>query len=124
MIRKGMKLGIPIKDWNAAKKEARDAMIARAKTGDVMTYSELVHEIKSITLGPHDPRLFHMLGEVSSDEEAEGRGMLTAVVVGQESGTPGTGFFELADELGRDTSDHDQCWLNELKAVHAYWASH
>ncbi len=31
---------------------------------------------------------------------------------------PGPGFFELAGELGRDTSDILVCWVEELKMVH------
>jgi hypothetical protein len=36
---------------------------------------------------------------------------------------PGPGFFELAEKLGRDTSDILDCWVNELKKVHAYWSN-
>jgi len=35
----------------------------------------LVKQIKSIRVGAHDTRLFHLLGEISSDEDAAGRGM-------------------------------------------------
>jgi hypothetical protein len=36
---------------------------------------------------------------------------------------PGPGFFELAEKLGRDTSDIVKSWVDELKKVHAYWNS-
>jgi hypothetical protein len=35
----------------------------------------------------------------------------------------GPGFFELAEELGSDTSDILRCWIEELKKVHAYWSN-
>jgi hypothetical protein len=49
--------------------------------------------------------------------------MLSVIVV-HKSGDmqPGHGFFELAESLGRDTSDILACWIAELKRVHAYWS--
>jgi hypothetical protein len=35
---------------------------------------------------------------------------------------PGPGFFELAQLLGRDTSDILRCWVSELHRVHAIWS--
>jgi hypothetical protein len=46
-----------------------------------------------------------MLGEISL-EGAAGRGMLSVIVVHKDGDMqPGPGFFELAEELDRDTSD-------------------
>jgi hypothetical protein len=65
-----------------------------------------------------------MLGEISADEDAAGRGMLSVIVV-HKSGDmqPGPGFFELARDLGRDTSDILVCWITELKKAHAAWSA-
>ena len=65
-----------------------------------------------------------MLGEISGEENAAERGMLSVIVV-HKSGDkqPGPGFFEFAEELGRDTSDILKCWVDELKKVYAYWGS-
>jgi molybdopterin synthase catalytic subunit len=124
MIRPGLKHGFPVKDWNQAKKGARAAMIKRAKVRGMISYSDLVAEIKSIKIDAYDHRLFHMLGEISSAEDAAGRGMLTVVVVHKTGDMePGTGFFELADALGRDTSDRMKCWVEELHKVHAVWST-
>lgn len=89
----------------------------------MIPYSDLVSQIESIKLSAHDKRLFHMLGEISSEEDAAGRGMLTVVVV-HKSGDmqPGPGFFELAQSLGRDTRDILKCWITELHKVHAFWS--
>ena len=47
-----------------------------------------------------------MLGEISSEEDAAGRGMLTVLVVHRAGDMqPGPGFFELAKQLGRNTSN-------------------
>ena len=38
----------------------------------MIAYSDLVKRIKSIRIEAHDPRLFHMLGEISSEEARRG----------------------------------------------------
>jgi len=122
MLGEGMRHGFPEPAWNAAKEEARGLMVARAKVRGMIPYSDLVSQIESIRLEAHDQRLFHMLGEISSEEDAEGRGMLTVVVVHKQGDMqPGPGFFELAQLLGRDTRDILKCWVDEHK-VHAIWS--
>lgn len=118
------KYGYSLVDWNKAKEEMRQTLIKRAKVRGMMPYSELVAEVRTISLKPESYALAAMLGEISSEEDAAGRGMLTVIVV-HKSGDmqPGPGFFELARELGRDTSDILRCWVDELKRVHAYWST-
>jgi molybdopterin synthase catalytic subunit len=115
--------GFADSDWHSAKAEARAILISRAKLRGMIPYSELVSQISTIRLDAHDQRLFHLLGEISSEENAGGRGMLSVLVV-HKSGDmqPGPGFFELAKSLGRDTSDVLKCWIDELKKVHSVWS--
>jgi hypothetical protein len=123
MLRKQMVHGFSQSDWEAGRQEARSIMIDRAKVRGMLAYSDLVKQIRSIHLEPHDPRLFHLLGEISTEEDAAGRGMLTVVVVHKIGDMqPGPGFFELAKSLGRDTSDIVKCWVAELHSVHAIWS--
>jgi molybdopterin synthase catalytic subunit len=108
--------------WDAAKQEAKAALVARAKVRGMMPYSDLVRSIHSITFEPHDVRLFHMLGELSTEETQAGRGMITALVVHKTGDMqPGPGFFELAGKLGHDPSDMLAFWISQVKKVHAYW---
>ena len=124
MLRKGFAHGYPQVDWDAGKEEARKVMIERAKVRGMIPYSDLVKQITRIRLEAHDPRLFHLLGEISSEEDAAGRGMLTVVVVHKAGDMqPGPGFFELAKKLGRNTSNLLECWVEELQRVHAYWSN-
>lgn len=118
------KYGFKDENWEAAKAEAKEVLIEVARRKGRIAYSELVRNIKSIDLEAHDPRLFHLLGEISSEEDKAGRGMLTAIVV-HKSGDmqPGPGFFELAKFLGKDTSDILACWVKEFNRVHDYWAN-
>lgn len=111
-------------DWDAAKDEAKDVLIDVARRKGRIAYSELAAQIHAIDIEAHDPRLFHLLGEISIEEHEAGRGMLTAIVV-HKSGDmqPGPGFFELAKSLGKDTSIILVCWVNEFNRVHDYWAN-
>lgn len=111
-------------DWDGAKSEARDLMIARAKSRGMIPYSDLVRGIAAVHLEAHDQRLFHLIGEISAEEDAVGRGMLSVVVVHKTGDMqPGPGFFELAQQLGRDTTDILKCWVSELHRVHAVWST-
>ncbi|HEY1753013.1 MAG TPA: hypothetical protein VGG29_17270 [Caulobacteraceae bacterium] len=123
MLRDGLQHGFAAADWQAAKDEARAIMIARARVRGMIAYSDLAARLTKIKLGAHDSRLFHFLGEISAEEDAAGRGMLTVLVV-HKSGDrqPGPGFFELAQLLGRDTTDVLDCWVKELNGVYAVWS--
>jgi hypothetical protein len=119
-----MKHGFSQTRWNAGKNEGRAIMIERAQVRGSIPYSDVARGIKSIKIEPHDPRLFDLLDEISREEDAAGRGMLTAVVVHKAGNMePGSGFFKLATELGRDTSDITKCWIAELHKVHAVWGT-
>ncbi len=116
--------GFDDSDWESAKREVKEILIERAKMRGMIPYSELVEKIRSIKVDAHDLRLFHLLGEVSSEEDAKGRGMITVIVVHKRGDMqPGPGFFELAEQLGRDTSNILDCWIKELKKVHGYWSN-
>ncbi len=92
----------------------------RARTRGFIPYSDLVAGIGAIQFQPHEARFFHFLGEISEEEDAAGRGMMTALVVHKEGDMqPGPGFFELAKRLGRDVTDIEKCWVAEFKKVHA-----
>ncbi len=68
-------------------------------------------------------RIGQILGEISKLENDAGRPMLSAVVTHKGDERPGTGFFELAQELGRVGSmDSETFFIQELKRVHGWWA--
>ena len=87
--------------WQAAKAEGKEVLAGYARRRQMIPYSDFVKQIRAISLEPHDPRLAHFLGEISSEESTAGRGMLTALVVHKHGDyQPGPGFFELARDLG------------------------
>lgn len=123
MLREGFRHGFPEDQWVAAKEEARAAMIAAARCNSVITYSVLVGKITSCILEPNGAALAHMLGEISSEEDKEGRGLLTVVVVHKTGDMkPGPGFFRLARSLGRQVAEKDQFWIKELHDVYDAWS--
>ena len=109
--------------WEAEKKEAKYILSERARARRTISYSELIDEISSVNFEAYDLQFFKFLGEISSEENKEGRGMLTVLVVHKNGDMqPGLGFFELAKYLGRDTSDVLQCWISELNKVFSVWS--
>ena len=65
-----------------------------------------------------------ILDEINRREHAQGRPMLSAVVVHKDSLKPGQGFFTLARSLGKLVgNDEDSFYIRELRKVHDYWAS-
>ena len=110
--------------WEQAKAEARDVIVQRARQRARIPYSELVSHIGAITIAYNDPRLSYFLDEISSEEDEQGRGLLTVIVVHKQGDMqPGPGFFEMAQRRGRNTSDELRCWVEEFNRVHDYWAN-
>ena len=109
--------------WDNAKSEAREAMIAAARSPNgTLTYNELARQITSLRLEADSVALRQLLSEISVAEDVAGRGMLSVVVVHQgEDRLPGHGFFTLARGLRRDTNDQQKCWAVELGKVRAVW---
>ena len=116
------KYGYKVEDWKAAKEEMRQILVECARLRDMIPYSDLVSRIETISMEPDSFALAHMLGEISEEEDAAGRGMLSVIVVHKVGDMqPGPGFFQLAKKLGRDTSDKTTCWVEELRRVHGHW---
>lgn len=111
-------------DWERAKTEARAVLVEVAGTADgFISYSELVARVRAISFEPRDPRLWYLLREISSAENAAGRGMLTAVVTHARGDMmPGEGFFDLAKTLGYDPRDELAFWLEQVAIVRRHWS--
>jgi hypothetical protein len=118
------KYGYKAEDWAGAKKEMRQILVERAKERQTIPYTDLVADIKAIDVQRNSPAFWDMLGEISTTEDAAGRGMLTVIVVHAKGDTlPGAGFFKLARKLGRDVTDEKDFWLEELKRVYGSWST-
>lgn len=116
--------GYSAADWDKAKAEMRQILIAAAKATTWISYDDLAAQMHTIHLKPFAEAMVVMLAQISVEENAAGRGLLSAVVVHKENQTPDKGFFQLARQLGRDVTDTDMFWLTELDSVCAYWRMH
>ena len=101
-------------------------MVEAASCEDTISYTavaERIGRVSGCVIEPTDPRFHDLLGEISTEEDAEKRGMLSVVVVHKDGDRkPGSGFFKLARELGRETSDEVAFWIEELTKVHSVWS--
>jgi len=114
--------GFPQAQWDRVKEEVREILIAYAQAQIVVSYADLVEEVRTVRFEVRDARLFTILEEISMKEHAAGRGMLSALVICKRNGmSPGAGFLELAARLGRDTRNVELCWIEELKRVCDSW---
>ena len=107
--------------WERAKAEAIRAIVSRCSP---IFYSDLVTHIHSIPFGPHDSAFHYLLYEISTEENAAGRGMLSVLVVRKEDGRPGEGFWDLARSLERDVTDRDRLWSDETTLVLSHCHNH
>ena len=100
-------------------------LIRAAQHHGIVTYQELADLVGLPLQGNYmGKELGHYTGEISREESEHGRPMLSAIVVGS-SGKPGGGFFGLAKELGKLTSDdpaeQNAFWEAEKRAVYETW---
>ena len=117
------KHGFSDEAWESAKAEGKAALAECARAKKMISYFDFVHHICSILFEtPYDPRLPHLLAEISTEEAKAGRGMMTALVVRKKGDQrPGSGFFQLAERLGYDVSNPEKFWLEQVNKVFASW---
>lgn len=119
--------GFELEHWNLARGQARNALIASARNEEPIYYSDLVAKINAIQLdlGTDKDRaaLGRLLGEISTQTDEEGKGMLSAVAVSKDSYMPTYGFFNLARELGYQVEDRTEFWIEQYNKVIATWRS-
>ena len=89
-----------------------DELVRVARGRDITYYSD-VAPIASLDMSTEvgRMRIAQILGEISTSENEVGRPLLSAVVVLKEANMPGSGFFGLAEDLGRyDGTDDLKYW--------------
>lgn len=110
----------------AANKIVYSKLVEVAKAGKTTPY-EIVADMLGLNVDNPEDRIQigHILSEISCQENAKGRPMLSAVVILPEIGYPGKGFFLLARDLGAMSSSIDDrsFFAGELRRVHQYWMS-
>ena len=111
--------------WQAARDMVQQRIISNLRNRQILltTYGDLVREVRQVVdFGTPRNQVFHcLLGQISDDEEEQGRGLLAAAVVHKEDLRPGTGFFDGAASWGRDITDRDRCWNEEIEKLQKIW---
>jgi hypothetical protein len=117
------KHGFSVAAWELAKAEGKAVLAECARAKKMISYTDFMHQIRSISFEtPHDARLPQFLAEISTEEAAAGRGMMTALIVRKTGDQrPGMGFFQLGKRLGYEVSDPEKFWLEEVNKVFASW---
>ena len=112
--------------WAEAKGFVKMLLIMTAKGRHLITYGELSDQVQRVLDIEIDRHLDmgYLVGELSENEYAAGRHMMSAIVVKAEDQTPGMGFFECADMLGVVYTDRTRMWGSEVRAVHELWHAH
>ncbi len=107
----------------------RERLIKVARSKGTIKYTDLLRkaEVRLDMTVPHDRgKLGHLLGEISWNEVAEGRPMLSSVAIHAGDYKQGQGFFDLAEILyKRKFSSAEQqlvFGMEELNKTHDYWS--
>jgi alkylated DNA nucleotide flippase Atl1 len=97
-------------------------LITAAKYRGTVTYQEIAQIMGLPLSGNHMSReVGWILGEISADELANGRPMLSAIAIGV-NGKPGAGFYDWARKLGRLSAENDlSFWESECRSVYDTW---
>ena len=98
-----------------------------AKSGGTTYYSDIA-PLVGLDMGSHPDRnrISNILDEISRNEHANGKPLLSAVVISKARKLPGQGFFTLAQNLYLYDGNPDselEFWVQELRRVHAHWTS-
>jgi hypothetical protein len=125
-----------------AVKAMRARLVAVARAGDWITYSELTQGLSLTIPGVYGGYPFilgadgwselerailgSLLGRISADSYAEAGVFLSSVAISKNSEEPSAGFRDLARESGALRSsrpdDFKMFWARELAAAHEYYS--
>ena len=95
-----------------------------ARAGQTCFYGDLS---ELVNLPPRSPRLNRILDSINLHENAQGRPLLSALVVRRGFRIPGDGFFSQARMLGKyddsskDATSHATFWVDEVHRIWDYW---
>lgn len=112
--------------WLASIHQGIVSLIKVATARSDLSYTDFTRTITAIHFEPHSIMLNQLLDDISRQEAAAGRAMLSVIVRHKDGDRqPGPGFFVLAKQLRRQkpNEDKDSCWIRELNAAHDFWGN-
>ena len=97
-----------------------------ARAGQTRFYGDLSEVIE---LHPRSSRFHSILDTISRHEHNRGRPLLSALAVARGYRIPGSGFFDMAANLGKhdfggDSTAHVVFWADEVQRLWDYWRNH
>jgi len=106
-----------------AKGQAIEAMERVAAKGSTIQYSQLAAEISAVSYAPNGSPFSELLCEISRRTHHKRGVLLSAVVVHKDDELPGTGFFQLASDLGHEVDDDQAFHQTALREVHREYSA-
>ncbi|WP_143273425.1 hypothetical protein [Azospirillum palustre] len=102
-------------------------LIETARKRRVLSYRDVAAPMGLDMDSPKDrDELSKILYEISVSEYNQGRPLLSVLVIGGEKGIPskipGSGFYEMASDLGFNISEKLMFFVEELNRVHEFWS--
>ncbi|MBA3779868.1 MAG: hypothetical protein H0X16_11345 [Chloroflexi bacterium] len=103
-----------------------ERLVQGAREQEPVSYGELGNMLGlAMDYPPHRTEIGQLLGAISRHEVANGRPMLSSVVLHKDQATPGKGFFTLGQELGLVGPDEDELAFSvrQLNETFQLWGS-
>jgi hypothetical protein len=115
-----MPWGYSDEEWETAKLQAKETLREHARRRETTTYSGLCDDIAVARFRHYSWSLMALLGQICAEEDSE-RGIMLASLVCKKGGDglPGEGYFAWAAKLGRDVSDREVFWEDEVERIFA-----
>jgi hypothetical protein len=118
--------------WTEAKRQTRATLYEWAAADKFGYYTDLANRVTAIPWpeGPHTHeghQIGYLLGQVALEEldRFEDRPIISALVVGRDTGMPSGGYWDLRNELGLESPSTDlerlAVWTREFKAACEYY---
>lgn len=107
-------------DEDTAARVVHDVLVDVARRAQTITYAQLLDRAGDDVRALLRSDMARVLRRISIEEDDAGRGLLSALVVRDDTGRPGKGWFELAGQRGRPaaTTDPERAWADEVAHVH------
>lgn len=112
---------------HAMHKTVREHLIDIARAKKTTSYSELVAVCRlslDLSLDRDRAELGRILGDISNEEHAHGRPLISAVAVLSDTGFPSDGFYRLAETLGYGTAkqlERAYFGVKEMNKCSEFW---
>jgi hypothetical protein len=120
-------------EMESARKWTAARLHKLAREMGMITYGDLARELNSTglieDLEASSAALATLLAQVNVEDEESGHPpLISSLVVHQDDGMPGKGFWGFASELGMSPGSSPEAkeafWMKQVQRCHEYWSHH